>query len=144
MAEGVEQPVVPDDCIFCAIVAGQAPARVVDETERTLSFLDINPITEGHTLVIPKAHATDLHDIDADDLAATARSAKAVARLLTDRLGCDGINLFHATGAAAWQTVFHLHIHVLPRTIGDLAPPFPQRGAPAAELDALHQRLTDS
>lgn len=130
------------DCIFCAIVAGRAPARIVHETDETLAFLDINPITEGHTLVIPKRHATDLHEIDADDLAATARSAKAVAARLSDRLGCDGINLLHATGVAAWQTVFHLHIHVLPRVAGDLPFPFPQRGADADELQAMHRRLT--
>ncbi len=131
----------PADCIFCAIVAGQAPARVVHETDDTLAFLDINPITEGHSLVIPKAHATDLHDIGPDDLAATARSAKQVAALLTERLGCDGINLLHATGVAAWQTVFHLHIHVLPRVDGDLAFPFPIRGSSADDLDALHRRI---
>ena len=128
-------------CIFCAIVAGEAPARIVHETDDTLAFLDINPITEGHTLVIPKRHAADLHDIDPDDLAATARSAKVVARLLTDRLGSDGVNLLHATGAAAWQTVFHLHIHVLPRLAGDLPFPFPHRGAGDDELAALHARL---
>lgn len=131
-----------DRCIFCAIVAGRAPARILHETDDTLAFLDINPITEGHALVIPKRHATDLHDIEPDDLAATARSAKEVAGLLTERLGCDGINLLHATGAAAWQTVFHLHIHVLPRTTGDIAFPFPHRGADPAELEALHHRLT--
>ncbi len=130
-------------CIFCAIVAGDAPARVVDETEHTLSFLDINPITVGHTLVIPKRHATDLHDIEPDDLAAVARSAKVVAARLTERLGTDGVNLLHATGTAAWQTVFHLHIHVLPRVEGDLPFPFPIRGATTDELDALHQRIVD-
>lgn len=129
-------------CVFCAIVAGRSPAKVVHETADTLAFLDINPITAGHTLVIPKRHATDLHDIAPDDLAATARSAKEVAALLADRLGCDGINLLHATGAAAWQTVFHLHIHVLPRVAGDLPFPFPHRGATAEELDALHHVIT--
>ncbi|MEM9653622.1 MAG: HIT family protein [Actinomycetota bacterium] len=130
-----------DGCIFCAIVAGDAPSRKVYEDDHTLAFLDINPITEGHTLVIPKRHAVDLHDITPEDLAATARSAKVVSKLLTDRLGCDGINLLHATGAAAWQTVFHLHIHVLPRVTGDLPFPFPHRGATPDELDALHQRI---
>jgi len=133
--------VAESGCIFCAIVAGEAPARVVDETEDTLSFLDINPITVGHTLVIPKRHATDLHDIDPDDLAAVARSAKVAAARLTERLGTDGVNLLHATGAAAWQTVFHLHIHVLPRVEGDLPFPFPIRGSSADELDALHRRI---
>ncbi len=129
------------NCIFCAIVAGEAPARPVYEDDQTLAFLDINPITEGHTLVIPKRHAADLHEITSDDLAATARSAKAVAELLTNRLGCDGINLLHATGAAAWQTVFHLHIHVMPRMAGDMPFPFPHRGATAEELKALHSRI---
>ena len=129
------------DCIFCAIVAGKAPARPVYEDEHTLAFLDINPITEGHTLVIPKRHAVDLHDIEPEDLAATARSAKVVAGLLTDRLGSDGINLLHATGAAAWQTVFHLHIHVMPRISGDMPFPFPHRGATDDELTALHTRI---
>ncbi|MEM9563596.1 MAG: HIT family protein [Actinomycetota bacterium] len=129
------------ECIFCAIVAGQAPARVVNEDEHTMAFLDINPITEGHTLVIPKAHAVDLHDITPDDLAATARSAKTVAGLLTERLGSDGVNLLHATGVAAWQTVFHLHIHVLPRVDGDLPFPFPIRGSTADDLDELHRRI---
>lgn len=137
-------PGSPADCIFCAIVAGAAPARPVYEDEDTLAFLDINPITEGHTLVIPKRHAVDLHDISADDLAATARSAKRVAELLTDRLGCDGINLLHATGAAAWQTVFHLHIHVMPRVQGDMPFPFPHRGATDAELAALHARIINA
>lgn len=129
-------------CLFCAIAAGRAPARIVHRTAETVAFLDINPITEGHTLVIPRRHATDLHDIDPAELAATACAAREVATLLTDRLGCDGINLLHATGAAAWQSVFHLHIHVLPRMAGDLPFPFPVRGADDAELDALHRRLT--
>jgi histidine triad (HIT) family protein len=131
------------NCIFCAIVAGDAPARPVYEDEHTLAFLDINPITEGHTLVIPKRHAVDLHDIDADDLAATARSAKVVAELLTNGLGSDGVNLLHATGAAAWQTVFHLHIHVMPRVSGDMPFPFPHRGATDDELAALHTRIIE-
>lgn len=142
-AEPDQHHVGDPNCIFCAIVAGDAPARRVYEDEKTLAFLDINPITEGHTLVIPKRHAVDLVDIEADELAATARSAKAVAELLTDRLGSDGINLLHATGAAAWQTVFHLHIHVLPRVAGDMPFPFPHRGATDAELAALHNRIIE-
>lgn len=133
-----------EDCIFCKIVAGTAPSKTVHEDEHTLAFLDINPITEGHTLVIPKRHATDLHTIDPDDLAATARSAKVVARLLTDRLGAEGINLLHATGVAAWQTVFHLHIHVMPRVADDLPFPFPIRGSTEDELAALHARIIGS
>lgn len=131
-------------CIFCAIVSGDAPSRQVYEDEHTLAFLDINPLTRGHTLVIPKRHSVDLHDIAADDLAAVARSAKAVAAILTDRLGSDGVNLLNACGAAAWQTVFHFHMHVLPRVAGDIAFPFPLRGAPDDELQTVFDRITGS
>ena len=130
------------NCIFCAIVAETAPAYRVYEDEHTLAFLDINPIVPGHTLVIPRQHATDVHEIEADQLALTAVSAKQVAELLTDRLNCDGINLLHATGAAAWQTVFHLHLHVLPRFSGDgLILPFFDR-ADTSGLDAMWRTIT--
>ncbi len=106
-------------CIFCAIVAGRAPARVVDETETTLAFLDIFPITRGHALVIPKRHFQDLRDLPADDLATTAAVAQRVAGVAFRDLGADGVNLFQSNGALAFQTVFHFHIHVLPRYRGD-------------------------
>lgn len=102
-------------CIFCAIVAREAPGRVVYEDERTLAFLDIFPLTRGHTLVVPKRHCTDLLDAPADDLAAVAATAQRVARVAMAELGSEGINLLQATGAVAFQTVFHLHVHVLPR-----------------------------
>lgn len=130
-----------DGCIFCAIVEGRAPSRVVYQDDDAVAFLDINPIVEGHTLVVPRRHARDLHDCPPEDLAATARAAQAVARLLVDRLGADGVNLLQASGAAAWQTVFHLHLHVLPRRLGDLPFPFPQRGASAAALDEVWRRV---
>jgi histidine triad (HIT) family protein len=104
-----------DECIFCKIAAGDAPAFVVDEDERTLAFMDINPATRGHLLVIPRAHSRDLHEIGQDDLAACAATAKRMAAQVLDRLGADGVNLLNAAGPAAWQTVFHFHIHVIPR-----------------------------
>ncbi len=130
-----------ENCVFCAIVAGEAPSLRIHEDDDTLAFLDINPITVGHALVVPKRHAVDLHDTPAADVAATARSAKHVAGLLTDRLGSDGVNLLHATGAAAWQTVFHFHIHVLPRVAGDLPFPFPLRGTTEQEVRAVFDRI---
>lgn len=128
-------------CIFCAIVAGDAPSRQIHEDEHTVSFLDINPVTVGHSLVIPKRHATNIHDMPPEDMAAVAKASKVVAGMLTERLGSDGVNLLHATGAAAWQTVFHFHMHVIPRVEGDLPFPFAHRGAPDAELQELHQRI---
>jgi len=107
------------DCLFCKIVAGELPARIIDQDERTLSFMDIAPATRGHALVIPRAHSRDLLDIEAEDLCAVALAGKRLAARIKERLGADGINLINSCGAAAWQTVFHFHLHVIPRYEGD-------------------------
>jgi histidine triad (HIT) family protein len=107
------------DCIFCKIAAEELPASVVAAEERALAFLDINPATRGHTLVISRAHAQDIHDIGGDDLAATISLAQWVATVARERLGADGVTLLQSSGSAAWQTVFHFHIHVIPRYAGD-------------------------
>ncbi|HWI08061.1 MAG TPA: HIT family protein [Solirubrobacteraceae bacterium] len=103
------------DCLFCKIVAGEIPATVIAEDERTVAFMDINPATRGHALVVPRAHARDVHEIDPDDLRAVATSAQRVAARALDKLGAAGVNLLNSSGAAAWQTVFHFHLHVIPR-----------------------------
>jgi histidine triad (HIT) family protein len=107
------------DCLFCKIVAGEIPATIVAEDERTVAFMDINPATRGHALVIPRVHVRDVHEIDPDDLRAVAAVAQRVAERQRDRLGADGVNLLNSSGAAAWQTVFHFHMHVIPRYSGD-------------------------
>src|SRR5262249_20586105 len=107
------------DCTFCRIVAGDLPATIVDEDERTISFMDIAPATRGHALVVPRAHAADLLSVDADDLCAVAEASQRLASRVIGRLGADGVNLINSTGAAAWQTVFHYHVHVIPRYEGD-------------------------
>ena len=104
-----------DDCIFCKIAAGELPAEIVQEDERTVAFMDINPWTRGHALVIPRAHSRNLLDIADEDLEATAVAAKRLAVRVRERLGCDGINLMNSSEPAAWQTVFHFHVHVIPR-----------------------------
>ena len=104
-----------EDCIFCRIVAGELPAEFVAEDERTVSFMDINPATRGHALVVPRAHARDLLAIGSDDLTACILAAQRLAGTMCERLGADGINLLNSLGPAAWQTVFHFHIHVIPR-----------------------------
>jgi histidine triad (HIT) family protein len=103
------------DCIFCKIIAGELPAQIVDQDERTIAFMDINPATRGHALVVPRRHSRDLLEIDDDDLAATAVAARRLARRVHDRLDADGVNLLNSRGQAAWQTVFHFHMHVIPR-----------------------------
>jgi histidine triad (HIT) family protein len=108
-----------DDCIFCKIVAGEMPAQIVDEDERTIAFMDISPATRGHLLVIPRRHARDLLEIDHEDLQAVVLAAQRMAQRVHDRLDADGVNLLNSRGRAAWQTVFHFHMHVIPRYAGD-------------------------
>ena len=100
-------------CIFCAIVSGEAPSRRIYEDDRTLAFLDIVPLTRGHALVVPKRHAENLFEVDEDDLAAVARTAKRVGAAAMEAFDADGLNLLQTNGAVALQTVFHLHVHVL-------------------------------
>lgn len=129
------------DCIFCKIVAGALPADKIHEDEHTIAFMDLNPGTRGHALVVPKQHAKDLLEIAPDQLAAVALAGQAVARRAMDRLGADGINLLNCCGAEAWQTVFHFHLHVIPRYEDDplQLPWIPQPGDPdeIAEVAAL-------
>ncbi|HEY1777626.1 MAG TPA: HIT family protein [Solirubrobacteraceae bacterium] len=131
------------DCIFCKIVAGELPASVVAADEQALAFLDINPATRGHTLVIPRAHAQDIHDVGSDDLAATISLAQKVAADARERLGADGVTLMQSSGQAAWQTVFHFHIHVIPRYVGDpLSLPWVPAPGDPQELAAAAAALT--
>ncbi|HYZ79954.1 MAG TPA: HIT family protein [Solirubrobacteraceae bacterium] len=130
------------DCLFCKIVAGEIPSQRVDEDERTVAFMDISPATRGHALVIPRHHAANLLEIEAEDLAATMAAAQRLARTAVERLGADGVNLINSCGSAAWQTVFHFHIHVIPRYADDplRLPWTPSPGDPdkiAATADAL-------
>jgi histidine triad (HIT) family protein len=119
-------------CVFCRIVSGTEPAQRIYEDELTLSFMDINPGTRGHALVIPKAHAVDIHDIAPDALAAVARTAQRIAAAAKVALGCAGVNLVQSSGAAAFQSVYHIHFHVIPRYPGDgvRLPWVPRRGDP--------------
>ena len=108
------------DCVFCRIVAGTAPASVVHADETAVAFLDIAPMTPGHMLVVPRAHASGLADLDPDAGAHLFRTAQRLAGALRrSGLRCEGVNLFVADGAAAFQEVFHFHLHVLPRFPGD-------------------------
>ena len=130
------------DCIFCKILAGELPAQIVDEDERTIAFMDIAPATRGHALVIPRAHTRDLLEIGAEDLSATILGAQRLAGRMRERLGADGVNLLNSCGAAAWQTVFHFHIHVIPRYEDDpLRLPWIPSSGDAEEIAAAAQEL---
>ncbi len=131
-----------DDCIFCKIAAGELPAEKVAEDEHTVSFMDINPWTRGHALVIPRRHSRNLYEIEDEDLDRTIEAAKRLAVTMRDRLGCDGVNLLNSCEPAAWQTVFHFHVHVIPRYEDDplQLPTRPREGDPD-ELAAVADEL---
>jgi histidine triad (HIT) family protein len=133
-----------DDCIFCKVVAGELPSTKIYEDEATLAFMDIAPWTRGHALVIPKTHSTDLGEISAEDLAAVALTAQKIAERQKKRLGAEGVNLLNCYGAAAWQTVFHTHVHVIPRYAGDgmQLPARPGAGGGEDEIRAAGETLS--
>lgn len=109
-----------DHCVFCLIERGDAPASVVYEDELVLAFLDLQPINEGHTLVIPRHHAVGLADLEDDTGARMFGVARRIAAALRrSPLRCEGVNLFLADGEAALQEVLHAHLHVVPRWSGD-------------------------
>jgi len=134
--------VADPDCIFCKIAAGEIPAKKVDEDDDTIAFMDINPWTRGHALVIPKEHSRNIYDIAERDLAASAAAAQRLAQRMRERLNCDGINLINSSEPAAMQTVFHFHIHVIPRYHDDaLRLPAHPQPADEDELDELAELL---
>ena len=131
-----------DDCLFCRIVSRELPSERVDEDDRTVAFLDINPWTRGHALVIPRTHSKNLYEIEGDDLDATLRSAQRLAVRMRDVLDCDGVNLLNSCEPAAWQTVFHFHVHVIPRFEDDpLRLPGAPREPDEGELAEVAQQL---
>jgi histidine triad (HIT) family protein len=114
-----------EDCLFCKIIEGAIPSKKVHDTENMFAFLDINPITEGHTVVVPKFHCVNLLDFPDDKLDAFFKDLKSVALLLKEKLGADGFNLLQNNGAAAGQVIYHAHYHIIPRKEGDNAFKFP-------------------
>lgn len=107
------------DCVFCMILDGKIPAAKVYDDERTLAFMDINPLSRGHCLVVTKAHAATLYDAEVEDLKAAIATAKKVAGALRKALSPDGLNVLQANGVAAFQSVPHFHLHLIPRWNGD-------------------------
>ena len=131
------------DCIFCKIVAGELPATIVASDEHTVSFMDINPATRGHALVVPRGHAQDLLSIESEELGHVVAAAQRLASTAKERLDADGINLLNSCGSAAWQTVFHFHVHVIPRYADDpLRLPWTPRPGDQDEIAAAARELT--
>ncbi len=107
------------DCIFCKIIAGEIPCYKLYEDDATFAFMDINPANDGHALVIPKDHAKDVHAVSDDSISRTVITAKKIATAVEKSISPTGINLVQCNGPAAGQSVFHFHMHVLPRREGD-------------------------
>ena len=138
-------------CVFCKIMQGELPASFVHRGDRVAAFMDIQPVTPGHTLVIPLAHAPYLSDLEPDDGAEMFRVGQRVALALAElaergHIRCEGVNFFLANGQAAGQEVFHAHLHVFPRFEGDgfglrLPPDYAQL-PPREELDRLAEAIT--
>ena len=130
------------NCVFCGIVAGRIPSAKVAEDELTLAFMDIDPGSEGHLLVIPKRHSADLFDISAEDLTATTLAAQRISRAALTALGAEGVNLLNCAGQAAWQTVYHFHMHVIPRYSDKSRDrlELPYEPGQTADLDAIAER----
>ena len=130
------------DCLFCGIVDGSIPSQTIDSDERTVAFMDINPATPGHALVVPRTHSADLLEIAPEDLSATMLASQRLAGRMKEVLGAGGINLINACGAVAWQTVFHFHIHVVPRYEDDpLKLPWIPEPGDSDEIAATAARL---
>lgn len=132
-----------DQCLFCGIVAGDVPSVRVAEDEDTYAFMDINPAADGHLLVVPKRHSADLLDVSPSDLVAVTLAAQRIAKVAVAELGADGVNLLNCCGAEAWQTVFHFHLHVVPR-YADKAKDrlvLPWVPTPGDSITALGERL---
>jgi histidine triad (HIT) family protein len=130
------------DCVFCKIVAGEIPASKVHEDELTIAFMDIGQVNPGHVIVATKTHVENVYGLDDDLAAAVFRTATRVAKAIGASLEPEGMNLFQANGKAGWQTVFHFHLHVLPRHIDDgMKLRWPATNPPREELERVAARI---
>lgn len=130
------------DCIFCKIVRGEIPARIVYENEKVIAFLDVNPISKGHLLIIPKKHFENIFDIEEDYLKGIITSAKELAKKLKKNLNADGINMLHASGKSAQQSVFHFHIHLVPRYNRDKLDTWPRSNYKELNFNEVKEEIT--
>ena len=128
-------------CVFCKIVRGELPAVKVHEDERTLTFMDIQPASPGHALVIPKTHAPNLLEITEPELFVVAATTQRIARAVQKALAPDGIRIVQTNGAAAGQSVFHYHVHIIPMQEGQRVGAHGREHANPDELKALAARI---
>jgi histidine triad (HIT) family protein len=130
------------NCIFCKVIAGEIPGQIVDSDERTVTVMDINPATRGHVVVIPREHSEDLAAVSDEDLVATMHSVRRIVQRMRDTLVPAGFNVLNNMGRVAWQSIFHFHVHVIPRYEDDpLQLPWLPEPADPDELAAVASEL---
>ena len=131
-----------DDCIFCKIIAGELPCAKVYEDEHTLAFLDIHPVRPGHTLIVPKTHGQDFLDCDPAVFRDMMQATQKVARAVVKATGAEGFNLGVNNGRAAGQVIFHLHLHVIPRSPGDGLSLWPSHDYQEGEMQEIAGKIS--
>jgi histidine triad (HIT) family protein len=134
-----------DECLFCKIVRNEIPSKKVFENDTTLAFLDIRPISEGHTIVIPKNHYNTLEDISDEDISNLFLAVKEIAQLLYERLKIEGYNIVMNNYEAAGQVINHAHIHIIPRNKGDglIKLDVPKKEVPEEQLNDVLKQIKD-
>jgi len=130
-----------ENCVFCKIIRGELPCRKIFEDEWTMAFLDISKDVDGHILVVPKNHVKNILDADEKTLSRVMNTVKKVSNHLTENCGYDGVNLLNASDESAQQSVFHLHIHIIPRKKNDGLDCFPKLPGAKFELDEMLGKL---
>jgi len=132
------------DCVFCKIVAGQIPSTRVYEDEHTLAFLDIGHVNPGHTLVAVKKHAANVFELEEAQAEAIGRATVRISRALKKAFGAEGLSVYQANGKPAGQTVFHYHVHLLPRHAGDgMELTWPMKNPPREQLETYAAKIRE-
>lgn len=129
------------DCLFCKIIRGELPSFKVYEDDKTIGFLDIRPVNAGHTLVVPKKHATNIFDIQPDDWAAVAETVRVLAIAIEQAIGADGVNIAMNNREHAGQVIHHPHVHIIPRFKGDGLKLMPQRNYNENEAEIVAEKI---
>jgi histidine triad (HIT) family protein len=129
------------DCIFCKIIAGTIPSKKVYEDKFVLAFSPIEQISKGHTLIIPKKHYKDIFDIDEKELAKVMIATKKIASATESALGAKGINILHASRPQAQQSVFHFHIHLVPRYANDGLDTWPKSNYKESNIEDINSKI---
>ena len=130
-----------EDCIFCKIIKGEIPSKKVYEDEYTYAFMDIAKDVDGHMLVIPKTHCTSMLECSAQDLGHVMETVQKISRHCVEDCGYDGVNLLNCTREIAGQSVFHFHMHIIPRKAGDGLPPVPKYTGAKRDLDEVFNEI---